>query len=161
MNKGNRPLVQMNQLSLKNNRLQLKTSGELPIILEEPMEYTLDFIKSPERSQHVTVWTWKHSDFDWLCPKISQPIETTTCKRGDSIIWCSVLLSLSAAVRHFNCRADSLCAVKLYPVDVTQGSIFLLITVKKRLPNVTANPQGMIKDQRCPSFSKISIQSFM
>ena len=30
--------VQMNRLSLRNNRLKLETSGELPIILEESME---------------------------------------------------------------------------------------------------------------------------
>jgi hypothetical protein len=34
----NRQLVQMNQLSLRKNRLKLETSGELPIILEESIE---------------------------------------------------------------------------------------------------------------------------
>ena len=32
--------LQMNRLSLRNNRLKLKASGELPITLEEFMEYT-------------------------------------------------------------------------------------------------------------------------
>jgi hypothetical protein len=27
-------------------------------------------IRKLERSQHVTGWTWKHKDFNWLCPKI-------------------------------------------------------------------------------------------
>jgi hypothetical protein len=31
--------VQMNRLSLRNNRLKLETAGELPIVLEEPIEY--------------------------------------------------------------------------------------------------------------------------
>jgi hypothetical protein len=30
----------MNQLSLRKNQLEFETSGELPIILEESMEYT-------------------------------------------------------------------------------------------------------------------------
>ena len=29
--------------------------------------------RKPERSQHVTRWTWKHEDFDWLCPTNSSP----------------------------------------------------------------------------------------
>ena len=32
--------LQMNQLSLRNNRLKFKTAGKLPIILEEFIEYT-------------------------------------------------------------------------------------------------------------------------
>ena len=32
--------LQMNRLSLKNNRLQFKIAGKLPIILEEFIEYT-------------------------------------------------------------------------------------------------------------------------
>ena len=36
----NRQLVKMNQLSLINNRLKFKTAGELPIVLEEFIEYT-------------------------------------------------------------------------------------------------------------------------
>ena len=27
--------------------------------------------KKTERSQHVTSWTGKHEDFDWLCPELS------------------------------------------------------------------------------------------
>ena len=36
----NRQLVTVDRLSLRNNQLKLKTSGELPIILEEVREYT-------------------------------------------------------------------------------------------------------------------------
>ena len=36
----NRQLVTMNRLSLRSNRLKFKPSGELPIILEEFIEYT-------------------------------------------------------------------------------------------------------------------------
>ena len=32
--------LQMNRLSLRNNRLKFKTAGKLPIILEESVEYT-------------------------------------------------------------------------------------------------------------------------
>ena len=32
--------LQMNRLSLKNNRLKFKTAGKLPIVLEEFIEYT-------------------------------------------------------------------------------------------------------------------------
>jgi len=35
-----RQLVQMNQLSLRNNRLKFKTAGKLPIVLKEFMEHT-------------------------------------------------------------------------------------------------------------------------
>ena len=40
MNGENEPLVTDEQLSLKNNRLKFKTAGELPITLQEFMEYT-------------------------------------------------------------------------------------------------------------------------
>lgn len=46
--------LQMNWLCLRVNQLQfLKTSGKLPILLEESMEYI-------ERCQHGTGWKWKH-----------------------------------------------------------------------------------------------------
>ena len=44
--------LQMNQLTLRNNRLKFKTSRKLPIILEEYMEYTSHKYRKTERSQH-------------------------------------------------------------------------------------------------------------
>jgi hypothetical protein len=32
--------LQMNRLSLRNNRLKFKIAGKLPIVLEESIEYT-------------------------------------------------------------------------------------------------------------------------
>ena len=53
--------LQMNQLSLRNNRLKFKTSGYLFISLEELREYTSHYWrKTEERCQHVTSWPWKH-----------------------------------------------------------------------------------------------------
>ena len=40
----------MNRLSLRNNRLRFKTSGELPITLEELMEYTSNQYRKTEGS---------------------------------------------------------------------------------------------------------------
>ena len=56
----------MNRLSWRNNRLKLKTLGQLPIILEEFIEYTPHLAKKTERCQHVTGRAWKHSDLDSL-----------------------------------------------------------------------------------------------
>ena len=36
----NLSITEMNRLSLRNNRLKFKTTGKLPIILEEFIEYT-------------------------------------------------------------------------------------------------------------------------
>ena len=50
-------LSQMNWLSLRNNRLKFKASGELPIALEEFMPQI-----NIEKPKHVNVtsWTCKH-----------------------------------------------------------------------------------------------------
>ena len=53
----------MSRLSLRNNRLKLETSGELPIAWGEFMEYTGGY-------QHATGWTCKHWDLNRLCPNI-------------------------------------------------------------------------------------------
>ena len=37
---GENPQLQMNWLRLRNNLLKFKTAGKLPIIVEEPIEYT-------------------------------------------------------------------------------------------------------------------------
>ncbi len=39
----------MNQLNLRDDRLEFKTSRELYIILEESMEYALKLIESPSK----------------------------------------------------------------------------------------------------------------
>ena len=36
--------------------------------------------KSTEKSQHVTGWTWKHEDFDQICPRIYPDIGTNVSK---------------------------------------------------------------------------------
>jgi hypothetical protein len=56
----------MNRLSLKNNRLKLKTAGKLPIILHEFIEYCPIQLKKTGGCQHVTDWTCKHSDLNRL-----------------------------------------------------------------------------------------------
>jgi hypothetical protein len=37
-------MTYMNPLSLRNNQSRVKTSGKLPIILEESIEYTLELL---------------------------------------------------------------------------------------------------------------------
>ena len=47
----------MNRLRLRNNRLKFKTSGALPIISEESIEYTShEYVRRTGRCQHVTGW---------------------------------------------------------------------------------------------------------
>ena len=46
----------MNWLSLRNNWLKFETLGELPITLEESIEYTSNEESKTERCQHVTGW---------------------------------------------------------------------------------------------------------
>ena len=45
-------MLQMKRLSLRNNCLKLETSGELPIILEESIEFKAKL----EDVKHVTGW---------------------------------------------------------------------------------------------------------
>jgi len=52
--------LQVNWLSLRNNRLKFKTSGELLITLEEFMEYISNQYRKTKGCQHVTGWTFKH-----------------------------------------------------------------------------------------------------
>ena len=54
--------VQINQLSLRNNHLKVKTFGiEIHLnSLEDPVEYTSILCRKIGRSQHVTSWPWKH-----------------------------------------------------------------------------------------------------
>ena len=61
----------MNWLSLRNNRLKLKSAGKLAIILEEFIELYPNLVKEIGGCQHVTGWTWKQQDLNRLCPKIS------------------------------------------------------------------------------------------
>ena len=63
--------LQMNRLSLRNNRLKFKTAGKLPIGLEESIEYTPIYWRETGGCQHVTGWTCKHSDLNRWCPKIT------------------------------------------------------------------------------------------
>ena len=49
----------MNWLSLRNDRLKFKTPGELPITLEEFVEYTSYLYRKIEGCEHVTGWTCK------------------------------------------------------------------------------------------------------
>ena len=56
----------MNRLSLRNGRLKLERSGELPISLEESIEYTSNEYSKTGRCQHVTGWIWNHKDLDRL-----------------------------------------------------------------------------------------------
>ena len=64
----------MSQLSLRNNRLNFKTSGKLPTILGESIEYTSYLNSKNKRYKRVTGQTWKHQDLNRLCPKISTDI---------------------------------------------------------------------------------------
>ena len=59
----------MNRLSLRNKWLKFKSSGGLPIIFGEFMEYYLKLIKKTERSQHVLGWTWIQLGFWPIMPK--------------------------------------------------------------------------------------------
>jgi hypothetical protein len=61
----------MNRLRWRNSRLKFKTAGKSPILLEEFIEYTPILWRETGGCQHVTGWTCKHSDLNWLCPKIS------------------------------------------------------------------------------------------
>jgi hypothetical protein len=63
--------LQMNRLSLRNNRLKFKTAGELPIVLEEFIEYTPRLKRKTVGCQHVTGWTCQHYDLNRSCPKTS------------------------------------------------------------------------------------------
>ena len=58
--------LQMNWLSLRNNRLKFKTAEKLSIILEEFVEYTPNLIKENRR-----MWTCNRSDLQSLG---SQPV---------------------------------------------------------------------------------------
>ena len=65
-----------------NNQLQFKASGKLLTILEEIYRiYPNCMKKTLKRCQHVTSWTWKHWDLDWLCPKITLDTATYLTKR--------------------------------------------------------------------------------
>ena len=63
--------LQMIQLSLRNDRLRLKfeTSGELPIGLEESIEYTSNGSSKTERYQHATCWIQIHQDLELAMSK--------------------------------------------------------------------------------------------
>ena len=52
--------LQMNQLSLRNNRLKFETSGQSPIISEEFIEYIRIWKRKTGGCQHVTGCTCKH-----------------------------------------------------------------------------------------------------
>ena len=58
--------LQKNRLSLRNNRLKFETSGEIPIILEESIEYA-----SIEWKQNRKMWTCNRLDLQTLG---SQPV---------------------------------------------------------------------------------------
>ena len=63
--------LQMNRLRLRKNRLKFKSSGKLPIILEDL--WNIDRIrwrKLLKRPHYVSVWTRKHEGFDRLCQKM-------------------------------------------------------------------------------------------
>ena len=49
-----------NWLSLGNDELKFKTSGEELLILEGFMEYTLIQYRKTKRRRHVSGRTWKH-----------------------------------------------------------------------------------------------------
>ena len=55
MNGGTDCQLQMNRLSLRNNRLPFKTSGKLPISLDESMEPT--YLKSKRKEKHRKITT--------------------------------------------------------------------------------------------------------
>ena len=76
--------LQMSQLSLRNNRLRFKNSGELPITLEEFMEYTSNSFRKTDGYPHVTGWTCKHLDLNRLSPKIS-PITEAESKPANRV----------------------------------------------------------------------------
>jgi hypothetical protein len=66
--------LQMNRLSLGNNRLKFETAGEIPIVLEEFIgEYTPIFIKENQRMSTCSRLDLQTlgSRYDRLCPKIS------------------------------------------------------------------------------------------
>ena len=50
----------MNRLSVRNNRLRLKTTGKLPIVLDESIEYTPIEQRKTGGGEHITGWTCKY-----------------------------------------------------------------------------------------------------
>jgi len=51
----------MNQLSLKNNQLKVKTTGKLPIVLEECIEYTPILLRNTKECHHMNWLKFKTS----------------------------------------------------------------------------------------------------
>ena len=57
--------LQMNQLSLRNNQSRFKTSGILPIILEESMKYPSNAERKTLKDHNMLPgWTWNHQDLE-------------------------------------------------------------------------------------------------
>ena len=73
----------MNLLSLRNNRLKFKTTGKLPIMLEEFIEYTQFNKRKFEGCQHVTGWTCKTLGSQPIMPKKSPEHRGTSTWAGD------------------------------------------------------------------------------
>lgn len=63
--------LQMNGLSSRNNRLELKTLGKTAHHLRGFHRIYLKVMKkTTKRSKHVTGWAQKHQDCGRLCPKV-------------------------------------------------------------------------------------------
>jgi hypothetical protein len=61
----------MSRLSLKMNWLKDKPREITNHFIQRICGiYLIVFLKTIKRSQHLTSWTRKHLDYDWLCPKI-------------------------------------------------------------------------------------------
>ena len=88
-----RPQLQINPLSLKNNRLkfQVFTTGTHPFI-RIYVEYSLPCQRKAKISQHITGWTWKQlGSWPTMLKILPETLDTHTCHKAEGI---SILLSL-------------------------------------------------------------------
>lgn len=99
----------MNQSSLRNIWSNSKTSGKLPISLEEIVEPTSNQWIKTERCQDVNpFWRRKHSDLNRLCPQIS----STKCDTLGTVIYKPLTWTLKTTL---DCL-DGLVAAELFGV---------------------------------------------
>ena len=70
--------LQMNRMSSRNNRLNFKTPGNLPIILEESMECTSNEWKQNRKMSKCNRLEIESLNLDRLCPKTSQALTPTS-----------------------------------------------------------------------------------
>ena len=64
----------MNWLSLRNDRLKLKTAGKVPIIFKESIEYASNFIKENRRMSTCNRLDLQTLESQPVMPKENYPI---------------------------------------------------------------------------------------